>query len=166
MNYTDEKVAGLDFNPFSKIGSSWALLGVTSGEERNAMTVSWGQVGVLWNKPIFTVYVRPTRHTYSLLEKTDIATLSFFDERVKKTLSYFGRTSGRDEDKLGVSGIKWHTENDALLFDSATLALLGKKLYHSDINPRHFWDSTIDSNYSNDYHREYVFEITDVIKAP
>ena len=166
MNYTDEKVAGLDFNPFSKIGSEWALLSAVSGEERNAMTVSWGQVGVLWNKPIFTVYVRPTRHTYDLLEKTDVATLSFFGEDKKKMLTYLGRTSGRDEDKLKKAGLPFRTENGALLFDDATLTLVGKKLYHSDIDPRHFWDSTIDSNYSNDYHREYVFEITDVKKAP
>ncbi len=166
MNYTDERVTGLDFNPFSKIGSEWALLSAVSGDEKNAMTVSWGQVGVLWNKPVFTVYVRPTRHTYGLLEKTDIATLSFFGESAKKALTYFGRTSGRDEDKLKNSGLGFHTENGALVFDDATITLVGKKLYHSDIDPRHFWDNTIDSNYSDDYHREYVFEITDVVKAP
>ena len=90
----------INFDPFKRIGEEWALFGVTADGDSNAMTVSWGEAGVLWNKPIFTVFIRPTRYTYTLAEKTDIATLSFFPEDYKKTLSYFGRVSGRDENKL------------------------------------------------------------------
>lgn len=162
MNYTDKKITELNFNPFVKIGAEWALLGVTDGESKNAMTVSWGEAGVLWNKPIFTVFVRPTRHTYSLIENSDIATLSFFKEDMKKTLSYFGRVSGRNEDKL--SKILHRTENGALLFDDATLTLVGKKLYYTDIDPNNFLDDSIELNYSNDYHRAYTYEIIEVIK--
>ena len=156
MNYTDIK----DFNPFIQIGAEWALLGVVAEDKKNAMTVSWGEAGVLWNKPIFTVFVRPTRHTYGLLEQSDIATLSFFEEDMKKTLSYFGRVSGRDEDKL--SQIEHHVDEGALLFNKAKLTLVGRKLYYSDIDPRHFMDESIDLNYSNDYHRAYTYEIIKV----
>ncbi len=162
MNYTDSKLRELDFNPFTKIGAEWALLGAVAKEKKNAMTVSWGEVGVLWNKPIFTVFVRPTRHTYSLIEESDIATLSFFDEDMKKTLSYFGRVSGRDEDKL--AAVKHKTENGALIFDDAKLTLIGKKLYYSDIDPKNFLDESIELNYSNDYHRAYTYEIIEVTK--
>ena len=88
-----------DFNPAKRIGEDWALFGVSAEGESNAMTVSWGEAGVLWNKPIFTVFVRPTRYTYTLAEKTDLATLSFFPEEYKKLLTYFGRVSGRDENR-------------------------------------------------------------------
>ncbi len=158
MNYTDIK----DFNPFLRIGSDWALLGAVMGERKNAMTVSWGDAGVLWNKPIFTVYVRPTRYTYHLIEGSDIATLSFFDESMKKTLSYFGRVSGKDEDKFAYSKIEHHIEDGALMFDRAKLTLVGRKLYYSDIDPRHFKDEAIDLNYSGDYHRAYTYEIIKV----
>ena len=158
MNYTDIK----DFNPFLKIGAQWALLGAVAGEDKNAMTVSWGEAGVLWNKPIFTVYVRPTRYTYQLLENSDIATLSFFGEEMKKTLSYFGRVSKRDEDKLETAQIEHHVEDGALIFDKAELTLVGRKLYYTDIDPRHFIDESIDLNYSNDYHRAYTYEIIKV----
>lgn len=158
MNYTDIK----DFNPFLKIGSDWALLGATADGLKNAMTVSWGEAGVLWNRPVFTVYVRPTRHTYRLLEKTDIATLSFFEEDMKKALSYFGRVSGRDEDKFEVSKIEHHIDDGALIFDKAKLTFIGRKLYFSDIDPRHFMDESIDLNYSSDYHRVYTYEIVKV----
>lgn len=164
MNFNDKELTSLSFNPFYKIGSEWAVLGTVAGEKTNAMTVSWGQVGVLWNKAIFTVYVRPTRHSFSLLEQTSKATLSFFPEDMKKTLSYFGRTSGRDEDKLSRSGINYRLENGALIFSDAQLTLVGKKLYYNDIDPKNFADKSLDENYQNDYHREYVFEITRIFQ--
>ena len=150
----------IDFDPFKKIGEEWALFGVSAEGESNAMTVSWGEAGVLWNKPIFTVFIRPTRHTYSLAEKTDTATLSFFPEDFKKILSYFGRTSGRDENKL--DKLPHKVEGGVLTFDDATITLIGKKLYYSDIDPKNFVDSSLESNYDNDYHRVYVYEIVEV----
>ena len=152
----------IEFDPFKKIGEEWALFGVSADGESNAMTVSWGEAGVLWNKPIFTVFIRPTRYTYGLSEKTDLATLSFFSQEYKKTLSYFGRVSGRDENKL--EKISHKAENGILTFDNAKLTLVGKKLYYTDIDPKNFIDPTIESNYDNDYHRVYVYEIIDVKK--
>jgi len=35
----------------------------------NAMAIGWGQVGIIWRKPIFTVLVRPSRYTYELIEE-------------------------------------------------------------------------------------------------
>ena len=152
----------IDFDPFKRIGEQWALFGVSADGDSNAMTVSWGEAGVLWNKPIFTVFIRPTRHTYELAEKTDIATLSFFPEEYKNTLAYFGRTSGRDENKLDKLS---HSIKDGILtFDASSLTLVGKKLYYTDIDPDKFIDPALDSNYDNDYHRVYVYEITDVIE--
>lgn len=150
----------IEFDPFKKIGEEWALFGVSAEGESNAMTVSWGEAGVLWNKPIFTVFIRPTRYTYGLSEKTDLATLSFFPQEYKKALSYFGRVSGRDENKL--EKLSHRTENGILTFDNAKLTLVGKKLYYTDIDPCNFVDSTLESNYDNDYHRVYVYEIIDV----
>ena len=50
-------------NPFEQFHRGWAL--VTAGDEKqfNTMTVSWGSMGTLWNKPIITVYVKPVRYT-------------------------------------------------------------------------------------------------------
>ena len=162
MNYQDKEITSLDFNPFLKIGCEWALLGGVVGGVTNAMTVSWGEAGVLWNKPIFTVFVRPTRYTFELLEKTDIATLSFFGGEKKKELSYFGRVSGRDEDKLVNSELKSEVIDGILTFSDAKLTLVGRKLYFSDINPTHFIDETLDSNYAGDYHRAYTYEIIEI----
>ena len=64
------------FNPFEKFGSEWALL--TAGDSRgvNTMTVSWGCLGVLWNRDGATVYVlhqgvhRPHGALHPLLLRT------------------------------------------------------------------------------------------------
>ena len=34
------------------IGKEWMLIGAPDGEGANAMTASWGTLGVLWNKPV------------------------------------------------------------------------------------------------------------------
>ena len=44
----------------------------------NTMTASWGGLGVLWRKPMATIYVRPQRYTFGFIEQSDEFTLSFF----------------------------------------------------------------------------------------
>ena len=157
-------IKNIDFNPFKKIGDG-ALFGVVAGNEKNAMTVSWGGVGIMWNKPVFTVYVRPTRHTFALAKASDTATLSFFtalrdnefEGDVKKMLSYFGTKSGKDIDKCAT--LSHREENGALFFESAGLTLVGRKIYESVIDPRGFVDEELDKNYNNDYHTVWYYEI-------
>ena len=40
----------LELNPFQAIGSDWMLIAASDGERVNAMTASWGGMGVLWGK--------------------------------------------------------------------------------------------------------------------
>ena len=77
-------VNGLDFNPWDKIGKEWFLL--TSGDENgfNTMTASWGQMGVLWNRNVFTCYIRPNRYTYGFIEENETFTASFLSEDYRK----------------------------------------------------------------------------------
>ena len=39
-------------NPFKLIGDDWGLVTVDTKEKVNMMTVSWGGVGIMWNKPV------------------------------------------------------------------------------------------------------------------
>ena len=68
------------------IGKDWML--ICAGD--NAMTASWGCMGVLWNKPVCIAYIRPQRHTYTLTETNDRLALAFFDEDYRPALRYFG----------------------------------------------------------------------------
>ena len=70
--YKEEKM-----NPFNLIGKKWFL--ITSGDESgyNTMTASWGQMGILWNKPVITAFVRPNRKTFEFMENNEYFTISF-----------------------------------------------------------------------------------------
>ena len=79
-------------SPFTLIGKDWALLTGGTPEKCNPMTVSWGGVGILWNKPVATVYVRPQRYTLGLLNENEQFTLCFFAEGThRSTLAYCGK---------------------------------------------------------------------------
>ena len=152
-----------NFNFQSQIDKGALLSVMRSSGEVNTMTVSWGQAGVLWNKEICTVYVRPQRYTYEFCEDSEIFTLSFFGDEKKDVLSFCGTKSGRDVNKFKECGLKYEIKNGACIFDDAKTTLVLKKLYAQDISCDCFLDKAPLSNYkSNDFHRAYTCEIVDI----
>jgi len=153
-------------NVFSLIGKDWMLISASNGEKTNAMTASWGGAGVLWNKNVVYVFIRPQRYTKEFVDASDMFTLSFFDETYRDTLTYFGRVSGRDEDKIAKAGLNVKTEDGAPVFDEARLTLVCKKLYASPMVKEGFIDkSLIEKNYSaGDFHMVYVGEIVKTLE--
>lgn len=72
----------------------------TNGDKFNSMSIGWGALGILWNTPVFTVYVRESRYTKSQLDKTGEFTLSIpLGERDPVIDRVCGSLSGRDIDK-------------------------------------------------------------------
>ncbi len=72
----------------------------------NPMTISWGMLGVEWNKPIFITFVRKGRFTHSLLEKHGEFTVNIpLNERPAQAIGHMGTKSGRDEDKISALGL-------------------------------------------------------------
>ena len=70
------------------------------GETWNPMTIGWAQFGVVWARPVMTVMVRKSRFTYSLMEQTDVFTVSFpKTKEMAKELAFCGVRSGRDVNK-------------------------------------------------------------------
>ena len=152
------------FNFSSEIGKGALLTAVLPSGELNTMTVSWGQAGVLWNKSVCTVYVRPQRHTFGFCEGTDVFSLSFFGEEFKDVLAYCGTKSGRDVDKFKECNLGYTIKDGTCVFDGARATLILKKLYAQDLKADCFTDKAPLSNYkANDFHRAYTCEITDII---
>ena len=73
----------------------------------NPMTIGWGTLGVEWSKPIFTVFVRQSRHTKALLDQNGEFTINVPLEGadVKTNLGVCGSKSGRDMDKVAELGL-------------------------------------------------------------
>lgn len=128
----------------------------------NVMTVSWGGLGVMWNKPFALVVVRPTRHTRVFMDEAATFTLSVLAESERKILDYCGSRSGRDEDKVKAAGLTPGASRRvrAPSFEEAELVLECRKSYFSDLDPSHFLDASIHAHYpARDYHRVYFGEV-------
>ena len=154
----------LKLNPFNKIGKEWMLITASDGEKTNTMTASWGGFGFLWNKNIAFIVLRPQRYTKEFVDKTNEFSLSFFNESYKKTLSYLGSVSGKNEDKISKSGLHLSFINNIPSFEEASMVINCKNLYKQNLLSECFIDTNIDEkNYPNkDYHTLYFAEIKNI----
>lgn len=152
-------------NVFNLIGSEWMLVTAGNKDSFNMMTASWGGLGVLWNKNVSFIFIRPCRYTYQFIEKTSTYTLSFFDKKYKSALNLCGTKSGRDVNKVRETGLSpIETKDGSIYFSEAKLVIECGKIYYQDLIPDNFLDPGIERNYpEKDYHRMYVGEIISVI---
>ena len=149
---------------FSLIGDRWMLVAATDKSGRtNAMTASWGGMGVLWGKKIAFVFIRPQRYTKRFVDEAAKFTLSFFDDSYKNMLGYMGKVSGKDEDKIAKSGLTVTDKDGAPVFKEASLTLVCRKMYRDTLKEENFIDkSNIEKWYpQKDYHDVYVAEIVE-----
>lgn len=145
--------------------TSWFLLTAGDRQNYNAMTIGWGSIGVMWNKPFIQVVVRPGRHTFQYIEKHPTFTVCAFPTQYRKALTLLGTKSGRDSDKIKESGLTiiQSKKIDAPSYKEAELILECKKMYWQDMAPENFLDSTIVKNYpKQDFHRIYFGEIVGI----
>jgi len=121
---------------FRVFGTQNALLSAGGSDNCNTMTIGWCQLGTLWGKPVCTVYVRPERYTYQLMESCDYFTVSVLPADQKKIMGYCGSKSGRDTDKIKECGLTLRRgAGDAPFFDEAEWGLVCKKAYVQDLDP-------------------------------
>ena len=165
MAFREVDVNDLVINPFEKIGSEWAL--VTAGTEHlfNTMTVSWGGMGVIWEKNVVTVYIRPQRYTKQFVDAADRFTLSFYGPEHKAALGVLGSKSGRDTPKVAEVGFTPMPVDGTMAFEEASLVFVCRKLYADDIKPARFIDKSCDTDMypEHDYHTMYIAEVETVL---
>lgn len=158
------KVSELKDNMFDAIGHEWMLVTAGTPEKFNMMTASWGGVGVLWAKPVAFIFIRPERYTYEFIENGDGVTLSFLGEEHKGIHSICGARSGRDIDKVEVTGLNpFVTAGGNIGYEQARMVLECRKLYADMIDPENFIDKSLVSRWyggeHGNFHKMYVLEI-------
>lgn len=154
-------------NVFSLIGDRWMLVTAGTKEDCNTMTASWGGLGVLWNKPTATCYIRPQRHTRAFIEREDYFTLSFFGGEYRKALALCGAKSGREVDKVKECGFTpAEGEGHAPYFEEAELVLVCRKAYCQRMDPACILIPGVDEKHypEKDHHYIYMGEIVEVLK--
>lgn len=162
-------------NPFKLIGKDWLLVTActretdSNGEIRtgrvNTMTASWGGLGVLWNKPVATIYLRPSRYTKEIIDSTDRFSLSVLPQKCKTALDYCGSHSGRTVNKLKEAKLDVEYMNGTPWIAQARLVLFCQKLYAQEFSPYSFVEERLcKQNYRNDdFHTMYIGEIVKVM---
>ncbi|MEG1292483.1 MAG: flavin reductase family protein, partial [Lachnospiraceae bacterium] len=133
----------LELNPFNKIGKEWLLIASGNAEKSNAMTASWGGLGVLWGKNVVFIFVREHRYTKEFIDKGDTFSCTFFDKKFKNDLKYFGIVSGRQEDKFKTSGLSLDYKYNIPYIDEGNFVFLCKKMAAIPIEEAHFVDPEI-----------------------
>jgi flavin reductase (DIM6/NTAB) family NADH-FMN oxidoreductase RutF len=89
----------------AQIGAGGAFLTVSGGEAVNTMTIGWGLIGIMWGKPMLTVAVRTSRHTFGIIDKAGDFTVSVPVTDKRKELAFCGSKSGRTFDKFKECGL-------------------------------------------------------------
>ncbi len=114
-----------------------AILSVGNKNLYNSMTIEWGSLGVAFKKPIFTVYVKPDRYTYEVMEKSDIFTVNFIERKLMKKFAVYGTKSGKDINKEEEAGthIKF-MDKGGITFDEAVEVYVCKKMAKSVIDEK------------------------------
>ena len=140
-----------------------AFLTVKDGDRLNTMTIGWGSIGYIWQKPILMVMVRYSRYTYDLIDKAQDFTVSLpsFGE-MKKALAITGTKSGRDIDKFKAADLTIQAAQTVAspVIKGCGLNFECKKVFKQIIDPEKLDVSIRANSYPNDdYHVMYYGEI-------
>jgi flavin reductase (DIM6/NTAB) family NADH-FMN oxidoreductase RutF len=149
---------------FKAFDKGWFLLtaGSFADKKFNCMTISWGMMGIMWNKPIVQVVVRPTRYTDEFMESSPDFTVCAFPREYRKALSLLGSKSGRDGDKIKESGLTPCPASlvSAPAYAEANLVFECRKIYKDVFKPAGFIEPAILEEYpAKDYHHIYIGEV-------
>jgi flavin reductase (DIM6/NTAB) family NADH-FMN oxidoreductase RutF len=162
-------------NPFDyaeqilKAVKTGVLLTTKAGGQTNTMSISWGTLGIQWNTPIFTVFVRGCRHTGPMLDESMEFTVNIPLEPVDKNIiRVCGTLSGRDTDKFALLGLT--PEEPAVIatpgIRQLPLTLECKVIYKQQQYPDCMTAQEPKTHYPNhsenihdDYHTAYYGEI-------
>jgi flavin reductase (DIM6/NTAB) family NADH-FMN oxidoreductase RutF len=139
-----------------------AFLTVKAADALNTMTIGWATFGVIWQKPIMMIAVRPTRHTFGIIEKAQDFTVTVPSGDMSKAIAFCGSKSGRDVDKFKMCNLE---TADGQNVASPIIKMPGihyecRIVLKSDMNAA-FLDKDIDKSLypQKDYHTLYFGEI-------
>ena len=152
---------------FTYNGFQWfrdaQLLVAGDKTKSNAMTIGWGGIGTLWQRPAMTVYVAEKRYTKEFMDKAEYFTVMSFDVEYSKILNYMGTKSGRDGDKAAALGLHTaYTANGTPYYTEANMVIECKIMYAAPFDPNGFKSDVPKNMYSHfpaGIHSMYIGEV-------
>lgn len=161
-NFRETDPSTIDVNFIRAIGQEWMLVTAGDAQRCNTMTASWGFVGEMWGRHAAVVVLRPQRFTKEFVDAAERLTLSFFDDKYRKSLEYCGTHTGRDGDKIAAAGLtRCLTDNGTPALAEARLILECRKMYADNLRADRFLEPALAKKWypNEDFHTFYVVEI-------
>ncbi len=137
--------------------------------QANIMTIGWGTVGSVWGMPVWTVLVRPSRHTYNNIEHTGCFTVNVPGEDLGMACATCGSKSGRDIDKFAECGLTAQRASTVLgpTVEQCPIVYECQVVHRSDVLPERLAEEILSGAYvDGDYHRIYYGKILAAYAAP
>jgi len=144
-----------------------AFLTTQAEGKLNTMTIGWGSIGHIWQKPVFMVMVRPSRFTYDLIEQSGEFTVSIPHEDMQMQLGFCGVKSGRKTDKFAALNLATFASQKIA---TPAIKIKGlhyecKVLYKTTMLPAQLDAAVNEKAYPEaDYHVMYFGEILNTVK--
>lgn len=140
------------------------LLLATQNEQGipNAMTIGWGNVGIVWGRPVFIVFVRPSRFTFQNLERNSDFTVNVPTTYMKDVCALCGSESGRTVDKFAECSLTAVPAErvKAPLIEQCERFYECRTIHMGDVRDSMLADTIRDGFYGRgDLHRVYYGEI-------
>ena len=138
-----------------------AFLTVKYGSDLNTMTIGWATIGLVWQKPIFMVAVRDSRHTFTIIENADDFTVSVPLKNMTDEIRFCGTKSGRDMDKFKECNLTIKDSQNVFspIIDVRGIHFECKIVLKSAMDPRFLIDEYEKLYPDKDYHTLYFGEI-------
>jgi flavin reductase (DIM6/NTAB) family NADH-FMN oxidoreductase RutF len=133
------------------------LLVVTGNglERKNIMTIGWMEIGYVWREPVVTIAVRPSRHSYKLINEQNEFTVNIMPDNCNKEVEFCGAQSGAFCDKFNET--KLHPMNSkkvrTVSIKEALMTIECKILNRNKIAPENLSDLILARYYNKgDFH--------------
>lgn len=121
----------LDFNPFTFIGTQGFVATAEADGKINTTTVTWGGMGIMFNKNVAFICIQDSKFTKELIDKSNTFSMTFFDpdkKQFKNAMKYLKAATGRTEDKIAAAGLSVNRSLKVPFIDEGNFVLILEKL--------------------------------------
>jgi len=154
-----------------QLDKEWMLLSAGSPVEGAAiMTINWGLFGYIWHRDSVFIVVRKSRHTLPFLMRSHAFSLGIFSEDYRDKLTFCGRHSGRDVNKIAHCGFTPCFADGIPYMAEAHTVLFCNTVFSGDITEQGFIDKSVyeawytHAPHTGDMHTFFVATVTRAIR--
>jgi len=158
-------------NVFKLVGQDYTVITAGSDSLYNSMTASYGGWGQLFELPVTWCFLNASRYTLEVIKKEQTYTMSYFPDKYKEQVLFFGSKSGRDSEKMKENTLNSvETPAGNITYKEARLIIECKLVSITETNPKDFYsekgkafvEKGMKDGNGKEFHKLVFGEITNV----